>query len=71
MTAKQDVLPYNSQTGVYGISASSAVSVPWTGVQSKPTTLTGYGITDAATKADLEALSAVVGTANAQLEEIA
>ena len=71
LDTKQDKLPYDSQTGVYGISTSSAASVPWTGVQSRPTTLSGYGITDAATKAELEALSAVVGTANTQLEEIA
>lgn len=71
MTAKQDKLPYNSQTSVYGISVSSAASVPWTGVQSKPTTLSGYGITDAATKTELDSLAAIVGTANTQLEEIA
>lgn len=71
LTTKQDVLPYDSQTSVYGISVSSATHVPWTGVQSKPTTLTGYGITDAATKTELESLAAVVGTANTQLEEIA
>ena len=50
---------------------SSAAHVPWTGVEDKPTTLSGYGITDAATKSELEQLSAVVGTANTQLEEIA
>lgn len=36
-------------TATYGISISgSAGSVPWSGVTSKPTTLAGYGITDAA-----------------------
>lgn len=29
--------------------AATAAAVPWSGVQSKPTTLSGYGITDAAT----------------------
>ena len=51
--------------------ANTANSVAWGGVQSKPTTLDGYGITDAATKAELDSLAAVVGTANTQLEEIA
>jgi len=30
LNTKQDTLPYNS--GVYGISVSSAIHVPWTGV---------------------------------------
>ena len=51
--------------------ANTANNVDWSGVQSKPTTLDGYGITDAATKAELDSLAAEVGTANAQLEEIA
>ena len=51
--------------------ANIADNVEWGGVQSKPTTLDGYGITDAATKAELDSLAAEVGTANAQLEEIA
>ena len=53
------------------LSADFASNVQWSGVQSKPTTLDGYGITDAATKAEFDSLSAEVGTANAQLEEIA
>ena len=53
------------------LSADFASNVQWSGVQSKPTTLDGYGITDAATKAELDSLAAEVGTANAQLEEIA
>ena len=51
--------------------ANTADNVEWSGVQSKPTTLNGYGITDAATKTELDSLAAVVGTANTQLEEIA
>ena len=51
--------------------ANTANNVEWNGVQSKPTTLDGYGITDAATKAEFDSLAAEVGTANAQLEEIA
>lgn len=34
--------------GYIEYSAGSATSVPWSGVQNKPTTLAGYGITDAA-----------------------
>ena len=51
--------------------ANTANSVAWSGVQSKPTTLDGYGITDAATKTELDSLAAVVGNANTKLEEIA
>ena len=36
LNAKQNTLPYNSQTGVYGISMSSAANVPWSGVGNKP-----------------------------------
>ena len=53
------------------LSADFASNVQWSGVQNKPTTLDGYGITDAATKAEFDSLAAEVGTANAQLEEIA
>lgn len=58
-------------TAATAAAADSASSVPWTGVQDTPTSLTGYGITDAATKAELDSLAAVVGAANTQLEEIA
>lgn len=56
LAAKQDKLPYNQYTGIYDISAwgaAQAAYVPWTGVEDKPTTLAGYGITDAATKTEL------------------
>ena len=53
------------------MSVSSAAHVPWTGVDNKPTTLSGYGITDAATKTELNELSGIVIAANTQLEEIA
>ena len=61
----------SAETANTATTANSANSVPWTGVQDKPTSLTGYGITDAATKAELDSLAAVVGNANTQLEEIA
>ena len=51
--------------------ANRAGAVDWPGVENTPTTLSGYGITDAATKAEFDSLAAEVGTANAQLEEIA
>ena len=53
------------------LSAGFASNVQWSGVADTPTTLEGYGITDAATKAEFDSLAAEVGTANAQLEEIA
>lgn len=58
LTAKQDKLPYNQYTGIYDISAwgaAQAAYVPWSGVEDKPNTLDGYGITDAATKTELAA----------------
>lgn len=51
--------------------ANEAGSVAWSVVTNKPNTLSGYGISDAATKIEFESLSAAVGTANSQLEEIA
>ena len=74
LTAKQDKLPYNQYTGLYDISAFGAAQaawVKWSGVEDKPTTLSGYGITDAATKTELNELSGIVIAANTQLEEIA
>ena len=61
----------NAENANTANTASTANSVAWSGVQSKPTTLDGYGITDAATKAEVDSLAAVVGNANTQLEEIA
>lgn len=60
LTAKQDVLPYSQSTGIYEISAFGAAQaawVKWSGVEEKPTTLDGYGITDAATKAEVDSLA--------------
>ena len=61
----------NAENANTASTADTANSVAWSGVQSKPTTLEGYGITDAATKTELDSLAAVVGNANTQLEEIA
>ena len=61
----------NANTANTANTADTANNVAWSGVQSKPTTLDGYGITDAATKTELDSLAAVVGNANTQLEEIA
>ena len=61
---KQDKLPYNDQWGVYDVGCWSAVNAT--------RDVNGKDIdTTYAKKKDLEALSAVVGTANTQLEEIA
>ena len=74
LSAKQDVLPYNQYTGIYGISAFGAAQaawVKWSGVEEKPTTLAGYGITDAATKAELstKADKSTATTSAAQLAD--
>ena len=61
----------NAENAEMANTANTANNVDWIGVQSTPTTLSGYGITDAATKAEFDSLAAEVGTANAQLEEIA
>lgn len=58
----------------YSVSALSAVdseTVPWSGVKFRPTTLEGYGITDAATATELNALAAKVDAANTALEAVA
>ncbi|HMI02911.1 MAG TPA: hypothetical protein VK541_10540 [Pedobacter sp.] len=53
-----NILTHNSTTGVVEKIASSALDVPWTGVTGKPTTLVGYGITDAYSSTNFRALSA-------------
>ena len=45
--------------------ADRAGAVPWSGVTGKPTTLSGYGITDAATKSELDSVSSTAGGAMA------
>ena len=51
----------DSEAGYTIYTASSATSVDWSGVTNKPTTLSGYGITDGATSTDLETLQTRVG----------
>lgn len=60
-------------TTVGGLLAALAAAVAWLrkNKADKATTLAGYGITDAATKTDLDALAAKVDAANAALEEVA
>lgn len=53
----------NATNSRHAQDAKSAEAVPWTGVIAKPTTLSGYGITDAATKSELA--SAEQNAANA------
>ena len=43
------VVKSSTQDNCFICAADVAGNVPWSGVQSKPTTLSGYGITDAAT----------------------
>ena len=45
--------------------ATAITSVPWSGVTSTPTTLAGYGITDAYTKTAADARYDVLGAAAA------
>ena len=60
-------------TTVGGLLAALAAAVAWLrkNKADKATTLAGYGITDAATKTELNALAAKVDAANAALEEVA
>lgn len=61
----------NADHSVSALSAVDSETVPWSGVKFRPTTLAGYGITDAAAKAEVDALAAKVDAANTALEEVA
>lgn len=61
----------NADHSVSALGAVDSQTVPWSGVKFRPTTLDGYGITDAATKAELTALDTKVETANVKLEGVA
>lgn len=61
----------NSDHSVSALSAVDSETVPWSGVKFRPTTLAGYGITDAATTTELNALAEKVDAANTSLEEVA
>jgi len=57
----------NSEDGYIVYTAGSATSVPWSGVTDTPTTLAGYGITDAmSADADVVYNTDVVDVANAE-----
>lgn len=45
-----DTSNLNNESGYKVYTAGAATSVPWSGVTDKPTTLSGYGITDGATQ---------------------
>lgn len=47
---KSDIVPSETISGA-AETACSAMKAPWLGIQEKPTTLSGYGIADGATKA--------------------
>lgn len=49
-----DTANLNNVKGYVEYTAGTAAAVPWTGVQDKPTTVTGYGITDAYTKTEVD-----------------
>ena len=42
----------------YARTAGSSSDIEWSSIKDTPTTLSGYGITDAATKSELNALAA-------------
>jgi len=56
-----DVANLNNATGYMEYTAASAASVPWSGVTSKPTTLSGYGITDASPSSHVGATGSAHG----------
>lgn len=55
-----DVLTRNTVNGSIEKVAASALNVSWAGISGKPTTLTGYGITDGATSSSVTAVQASV-----------
>lgn len=61
----------NADHSVSALSAVDSETVPWSGVKFRPTTLAGYGITDAATQTEVDAIAAKVDAANTALEEVA
>ena len=50
-------------TGTLNGNASTATNVAWSGVTSKPTTLNGYGITDAYTKTEVDTITGDINSA--------
>jgi hypothetical protein len=44
----------NNENGYHPYTAGGATSVPWSGVTGKPTTVSGYGITNAYTKTEVD-----------------
>ena len=54
----------NYTSGINIYTAGGATSVEWANVQSKPTTLSGYGITDGATQSAVQSLDDQLNSAN-------
>ena len=50
----------NTESGYCEYSAGTAASVPWSGVTGKPSTVSGYGITDAYTKTETDGKIAAI-----------
>lgn len=62
-------LAINAETGVLSVTNGGvADSVDWSGIQSKPTTVAGYGITDTYTKTETNALIANLDYADSAVE---
>ncbi len=58
-----DVANLANAAGYSEYTAATAAAVPWSGVQSKPTTLSGYGITDGAPSSHVGAAGDAHGAA--------
>lgn len=64
-TSFEFVNTQHAKTADSAISAANASAVPWSGVSSKPTTISGYGITDALTTASSATTQAGTNTTSA------
>ena len=62
-----DVANLNSDAGYMEYTAASAASVPWSGVTAKPTTITGYGITDATPSSHIGATGSAHGVVSTSI----
>lgn len=62
-----DVSNLNNEAGYTEYTAASAASVPWSGVTSKPTTLSGYGITDATPSSHIGATGSAHGVVSTSI----
>ena len=54
----------------YALTDTIVTSLPWSSITSKPTTLSGYGITDAATSSEMTTVSAVLQSLQSQIDSV-